>query len=150
MKDPLHLLLVEDDSIDVRAMQRALNDQAERYRLSVATDGRYALDLLKAPPEASPSPPSVVLLDLNLPRMNGLEFLAQARQDPSLSGIPVFVLTTSNNSRERKEAYRLGVSAYILKDRLAGDYSRLLKLLDAYTDLACVDDRSPGREFPMR
>jgi CheY-like chemotaxis protein len=150
MNEPMHLLLVEDDSIDVRAMQRALAGLSERYRLSVATDGRYALDLLKAPPEASPSPPSVVLLDLNLPRMGGLEFLGHMRQDPALSGIPVFVLTTSNNSRERREAYRLGVSAYILKDRLAGDYSRLLKLLDAYLDLACVDDRSPGRDFPMR
>jgi CheY-like chemotaxis protein len=82
--------------------------------------------------------------------MGGLEFLAHMREDPALCGIPVFVLTTSNNSRERREAYRLGVSAYILKDRLAGDYGRLLKLLDAYSDLACVDDRSPGREFPMR
>ncbi len=58
------------------------------------------------------------------------------------------MLTTSNNGRERREAYRLGVSAYILKDRLAGDYGRLLKLLDAYTDLACVDDCSPGRDLP--
>ena len=150
MNDVLHLLLVEDDSIDVRAMQRALAGQEQRYKLSVATDGRYALDLLQAPPDPAQDPPSVVLLDLNLPRMGGLEFLAHLRQDPQLCGMPVFVLTTSNNARERREAYRLGICAYILKDRLATDYSRLLKLLDAYLDLACVDDRGPGRDFIVR
>jgi CheY-like chemotaxis protein len=149
MTEPLHLLLVEDDSIDVRAMQRALAGLEQRYKLSVATDGRYALDLLQKP-DPTQDPPSVVLLDLNLPRMGGLDFLAHLRQDPQLCGLPVFVLTTSNNARERREAYRLGISAYILKDRLAADYSRLLKMLDVYLDLACVDDRGPGRDFIVR
>ncbi len=68
-----------DDSIDVRAMQRALAGREARYHLSVASDGRYALDLLEAAPDAAAGPPSLVLLDLNLPRMGGLEFLAQLR-----------------------------------------------------------------------
>ncbi len=146
----MHLLLVEDDSIDVRAMQRALVGQEDRYQLDIASDGRYALGLLDGSTGPRLDQPCVVLLDLNLPRMGGLEFLKHLRQDPALAGTPVFVLTTSNNSRERREAYRLGVSAYILKDRLAGDYSRLLRPLDAYTDLACVDDDGPDGDFSLR
>ena len=88
-----HILLVEDDTLDVMIFKRALKRAGFAHTLHLAQDGQEALGLLKS--DALPQPPDVILMDLNMPRMGGLECLAQIRGDEALSHLSVFIFTTS-------------------------------------------------------
>lgn len=115
-RDPerlLNILLVEDDEVDVMNVQRAFRKNRCGNPLYVAGDGVEALEMLKG--DDVPSERLLILLDLNMPRMNGIEFLAHLREDTSLRSIPVVVLTTSNEERDRVDAYRFNVAGYIVK-----------------------------------
>ncbi len=109
----LNILLVDDDDLDVMNVQRAFRKNNIRHPLFLAHDGVEALEKLRdgsVPPERR-----VVLLDLNMPRMSGIEFLREIRADANLRLTTVVVLTTSSEDRDRVEAYNLNVSGYILK-----------------------------------
>jgi CheY-like chemotaxis protein len=110
----LHILLVDDDEVDVMNVQRAFKRNNIINPLYVASNGLEALDLLRGP-AAIPGPRRLILLDLNMPKMNGLEFLRAIREDPALRPLTVVVLTTSDDERDRIEAYNLNVAGYILK-----------------------------------
>jgi CheY-like chemotaxis protein len=110
----LHILLVDDDEVDVMNVQRAFKKNNIVNPLYVARDGVEALEMLRAQ-GAVPRERRLVLLDLNMPRMNGLELLRALREDPALRGITVVVLTTSDDDRDKVEAYNLNVAGYILK-----------------------------------
>jgi len=112
----LHILLVDDDEVDVMNVQRSFKKNNIRNPLYVATNGLEALALLRGQgAEAIPGPRRLILLDLNMPKMNGLEFLRAIREDPALRPLTVVVLTTSDDERDRVEAYNLNVAGYILK-----------------------------------
>lgn len=112
----IHILLVDDDEIDVMNVRRAFKRNNIANPLYVARNGIEALEMLRdTGPQAIPRERRLVLLDLNMPRMNGLEFLRDLRQDPALRHITVVVLTTSDDERDRVEAYELNVAGYILK-----------------------------------
>jgi CheY-like chemotaxis protein len=112
----LHILLVDDDEVDVMNVQRAFKKNNIVNPLYVAGDGLEALALLRGEGAvAVPNQRRLVLLDLNMPRMNGLEFLRAVREDPELRNITVVVLTTSDDDRDKVEAYNLNVAGYILK-----------------------------------
>jgi CheY-like chemotaxis protein len=112
----LHILLVDDDEVDVMNVQRAFKKNNIVNPLYVAGDGLEALALLRGDGGvAVPNQRRLVLLDLNMPRMNGLEFLRAVREDPELRNITVVVLTTSDDDRDKVEAYNLNVAGYILK-----------------------------------
>lgn len=112
----IQILLVDDDEIDVMNVRRAFKRNNIANPLHVARNGIEALEMLRATgPNAIPRERRLVLLDLNMPRMNGLEFLRDLRQDPDLRHITVVVLTTSDDERDRIEAYELNVAGYILK-----------------------------------
>ena len=112
----LHILLVDDDEVDVMNVQRAFKRNNIVNPLYVATNGLEALDMLRGKGvEAIPGPRRLILLDLNMPRMNGLEFLRALREDPELRPLTVVVLTTSDDERDRIEAYNLNVAGYMLK-----------------------------------
>ena len=100
------ILLVEDDAVDVMNVQRAFKKNNIKNPLAVAGNGLEALCMLRGEEGfAKISPrPQIILLDLNMPKMNGLEFLKELRQDPELRSISVFVMTTSNDDRDRIEA----------------------------------------------
>ena len=104
---PLNVLLVEDDEIDVENVRRAFRKHNITHPLWVAGNGIEALQMLRTGVVSAPR--RLILLDLNLPRMNGLEFLRALRKDPTLAGLPVVVLTTSNDERDKVEAYHLNV-----------------------------------------
>ena len=111
------VLLVEDDLFDTMTAQKTFAKFNVPHQLHTAFNGEEALDMLlgrSGTPPISPRP-EVILLDLNMPRMNGLEFLAEIRTVPELSDIPVFITTTSDMDRERAAAAELAVSGYILK-----------------------------------
>ena len=112
----LHILLVDDDEVDVMNVQRAFKKNNIINPLYVANNGLEALALLRGHGTAAiPGPRRLILLELNMPKMNGLEFLRAIRDDPELRPLTVVVLTTSDDERDRIEAYNLNVAGYILK-----------------------------------
>jgi CheY-like chemotaxis protein len=114
--NPIEILLVEDNPGDVRLTREALREGKVHNRLHVVQDGVEAMKFLRgeAPYEDAPRP-DVILLDLNLPRKNGREVLAEVKSDPDLMRIPVVVLTTSDDERDVLHAYEYHANCYITK-----------------------------------
>jgi two-component system response regulator len=112
--DPLEILLVEDDPDDLELTLHALRSNGVANRIDVARDGVEALDRLLGEGSAVP-PPRVVLLDLKLPKVGGLEVLRRIKAEPRTRTIPVVVLTSSKEDRDLVESYRLGVNSYVRK-----------------------------------
>jgi chemotaxis family two-component system response regulator Rcp1 len=113
---PIELLLVEDNPGDVRLTQEALRDAPVHHNFHVARDGAEALAFLRGEPPHHDHPrPDLVLLDLNLPKMNGREVLAAMKRDSALCHIPVVILTTSQADKDICESYQLGANAYVTK-----------------------------------
>lgn len=131
----LNILLVEDDEVDVMTVQRAFKKGQIDNPLYLAGNGLEALELLRdSPGHPSPIPPErrLILLDLNMPKMNGIEFLHQLRADALLKHIPVVVLTTSSEERDRVQAYDLNVAGYILKPVTFSTFVDLMVTLNKY------------------
>lgn len=127
------VLLVEDDSIDVMNVQRAFSKNNISYPLHVAHNGIEALNLLRAT-NGKPrmALPKIVLLDINMPRMNGIEFLTEIRKDPELKSLTVFILTTSNDEQDKFEAFNLNVAGYILKPLSFEKFVNAISILNNY------------------
>jgi CheY-like chemotaxis protein len=127
----LHILLVEDDDVDAEIVQRAL--QGMKHTLWIARDGIEALQVLRGEAGHSPMPrPYLILLDLNLPRMNGIEFLQVLRRDPVLKDSTVIVLTTSDHKRDRTAAANAQVAGYFLKSHITDDLGQVITQLHLY------------------
>ena len=134
-EDPkmLHILLVDDDDVDVMNVQRAFKRNNILNPLYVASDGLEALKLLRGEGGTKiPSERRLILLDLNMPRMNGLEFLRELREDPDLRALTVVVLTTSSDERDKIEAYNLNVAGYILKPVTFAAFVEAMSALNKY------------------
>ena len=129
----INILLVDDDEVDVLNVRRAFARGRITNALWVAGDGIEALRMLRG--GEVPAARRLILLDINMPRMNGIEFLRALRQDPALQAIPVVVLTTSNDDRDRIEAYRLNVAGYLLKPVTFVAFIELMWALDRYWTL---------------
>jgi CheY-like chemotaxis protein len=126
----LNILLVEDDDVDVMNVRRAFQRAHVSNPLHVAGNGLEALEMLRG--DAIPSARRLVLLDLNMPRMNGIEFLRAIRADAELRSLPVVVLTTSNDERDKVDAYNLNVAGYLLKPVTFTDFVDLMAALNKY------------------
>jgi CheY-like chemotaxis protein len=126
----LNILLVEDDDVDVMNVRRAFQRAHVSNPLHVASNGLEALDMLRG--DTIPLDRRLVLLDLNMPRMNGIEFLRAVRADASLRSLPVVVLTTSNDERDKVDAYNLNVAGYLLKPVTFADFVDLMAALNKY------------------
>jgi CheY-like chemotaxis protein len=129
----LNILLVDDDEIDVMTVKRAFARGNVTNQLFIATDGIEALQMLRS--DNIPSARRLVLLDLNMPRMNGIELLREIRSDPALQSITVVVLTTSNEDRDRVEAYQLNVAGYLLKPVTFHAFAEVMTTLNKYWTL---------------
>ena len=124
------ILLVEDDELDVISVQRTLKKLEAGYELYTAYNGKEALNLLSG---ANPTVlPDVILLDLNMPKMNGIEFLKIMRKDERLRDIKVFVITTSAETVDRDVAEQLGISGYIIKPLNYKDNTKRPDSMDAF------------------
>lgn len=108
----VNILLVEDDEVDVMNVRRAFSKNNIKNELFVAGNGVEALDMLRT---AIVPLPRIIILDINMPKMNGIEFLKNLRDDDTLKNISVFVMTTSNEDSDKINAYNLNVAGYILK-----------------------------------
>jgi CheY-like chemotaxis protein len=126
----LNILLVDDDEVDVMNVRRAFAKAHITNPLFVAHDGVEALERLRA--NELPCERRLVLLDLNMPRMNGIEFLRALRADPALHGTPVVVLTTSDDERDKVDAYDLNVAGYLLKPVTFASFVEIMAALNKY------------------
>ena len=126
----VNILLVEDDDIDVLNVRRAFAKHNIANPLFVAGNGVEGLEMLRN--GAVPRSRRIILLDLNMPMMNGIEFLRALRADPELRLTPVVVLTTSNDERDRTEAYDLNVAGYILKPVTFMNFGEVMAALNRY------------------
>ena len=126
------ILLVEDDELDVISVQRSLKRLELDYKLYTAYNGVEALAMLRDGNEESlASLPDMILLDLNMPKMNGIEFLKELRMDPKLKDIKVFIMTTSGEEYDRSITTELGVSGYIIKP-LNSDNTKNISSMDNF------------------
>ncbi len=131
MNDKLfNILLVEDDELDVKNIRRAFKKGNITNPLYVAGNGLEALEMLRG--TEMPRTRRLVLLDLNMPRMNGIEFLRELRADPELTATPVVVLTTSDAERDKVEAYNLHVAGYLLKPVTFANFCETMASLNKY------------------
>jgi len=133
MSQQLNILLVEDDEVDVMNVKRAFTKHNITNPLFVAGDGIEALEMLRS--NDVPQGRRIVLLDLNMPRMNGIEFLREVRNDPKLAATPIVVLTTSNDDRDKVDAYKLNVAGYLLKPVTFTSFCDLMVALNKYWSL---------------
>jgi len=124
------ILLVEDDRVDIMTVQRALKKIYISNPLYVARTGIEALSMLRGDgyPRIEPTP-SLILLDLNLPKMGGIEFLKELRSDPALKTLQVIVLTSSNEPSDRAAAYKYEVEDYIVKPHSFDEFSNAMSLI---------------------
>ena len=111
----INILLVEDDTLDVMDARRTLDRMDILYKMQVARNGEEALALLKDIKANGSDRPDIILLDLNMPKMNGIEMLTQLRKIEDWKDIKVFIITTSEEKEDRERARTLGVSGYIVK-----------------------------------
>ena len=140
---PIEILLVEDNPGDVRLTQEALKEGKVRNHLSVVDDGAKAIEFLyNRGPYAQAPRPDLILLDLNLPKKDGREVLAEIKADPALRSIPVVVLTTSQADEDVVRAYDLHVNCYITKPI---DLLQFLKVVQAMEDFWLTIVRLPKR-----
>lgn len=128
----LHVLLVDDDEVDVMNVRRAFERSHLTNPVHVACDGIEALQKLR---DGTIGPRRIVLLDLNMPRMNGLEFLTALRADPELQPTCVVVLTTSNEDRDKVEAYRKNVAGYLVKPVTFANFVEMMATVNKYWTL---------------
>jgi len=126
----LKILLIEDDMIEVMKLNRAKSSLQLNHKIIEANNGEDALQLL----EQKDNLPDIILLDLNMPKINGIEFLKILKADDRLKYIPTIILTTSNNQRDLLACYKIGIAGYVLKPLKYEDYvSKIEKLLSYWS-----------------
>ncbi|WP_049629373.1 response regulator [Cellvibrio sp. pealriver] len=135
MNNPVkvNILIVDDDDVAAESVVRSLRKHAMDFPVTLARDGIEALEILRANhSELTIEKPYIVLLDLNMPRMDGFEFLQEVRQDNVLQDSIIFVLTTSDADSDKSRAYHENIAGYMVKSAVGPQFSKLASLLDNY------------------
>jgi len=135
------MLLIEDDEVDVLSIERALSQIRVHFPVENKRNGEEALDWLRSPAAVRPF---LILLDVNMPRMNGHEFLAELRKDPSLRSIPVIVFTTSMLESDRARMYDAGISGFMVKPTRTDDFAQMFRALAEFWGLNSPPPYSRG------
>tara|TARA_R110002073_G_scaffold165063_11_gene321511 strand:+ start:5264 stop:5743 length:480 start_codon:yes stop_codon:yes gene_type:complete len=137
------LLLVEDDDVDAMSIERGFRKQRIANDIVRARDGIEALDLLR---DDAVETPYIILLDLQMPRMNGLEFLEQLRNDPVLFNSVVFVLTTSPAEEDITASYRKYIAGYFVKDGAGDGFLNVVEMLQGYWKIVHLPSMEDSKE----
>ncbi len=124
----LNILLIEDDMIEVMKLNRTIAKLELPHKITEANNGEEALNILTKKEEL----PDIILLDLNMPKLNGIEFLNILKNDEVLKYIPTIILTTSNNQKDLLECYKIGIAGYVLKPLKYEDYVSKIEKIMAY------------------
>ena len=127
------ILLIEDDNVDVMTVERVFRDLKIANQLVSTSNGEQALEYLRTNGNKKPC---VILLDLNMPKMNGTEFLKIVKTDESLKKIPVVVLTTSRQQRDVVESFKLGAAGYMVKSVDYGKFVETIRTINLYWTLS--------------
>ncbi len=128
MENSLNILLIEDDMIEIMKFNRTVSSLKLNHKIVEANNGEDALKIL----EEKGILPDIILLDLNMPKISGLEFLSILKSNEALKHIPTIILTTSNNKKDLMECYRIGIAGYVLKPLKYEDYVSKIERLLAY------------------
>lgn len=128
-------MLVEDDDVDAMAIERSFTKARVGNPIVRASNGLEALALLR---DNKITLPYIILLDLNMPRMNGLEFLTELRNDPTISDSIVFVLTTSDKDEDIVSSYKKNVAGYFVKNEAGSGFSNVVAMLEGYWKIALL------------
>lgn len=155
MNGVIHVLLVEDDAGDVELTREALNDSKLALELHVVEDGEKALQFLRHDPPYKDAPQvDLVLLDLNLPRVDGREVLRTMKSDDALKSVPVVVVTTSDAESDILRSYHLGANCYVTKPVGLDQFVHVVKSIEAFwltvvkLPSRCASPGPPGRPWP--
>jgi CheY-like chemotaxis protein len=132
MTRKIDLLVIDDDDVTGEMVMRALRGAATDFNIIEARDGLEGLEILRGHHGPKVRRPYLILLDLNMPRMNGFEFLEEVRRDPDLSPSVIFILTTSDSDRDLLRAYDEHVAGYMVKSSIGPQFARLSALLGDY------------------
>lgn len=144
MRNLKPILLVEDGLVDTMITQRAFKELKIPNQLLATGNGEEALAYLK---DENTEKPCLVLLDLNMPRMNGIEFLEIIKQDDNLKKIPVIILTTSNEKKDKIESFRLSVAGYMVKPIEYKQFVEMIKTIDVYWTTSELPEDSKGHRI---
>ena len=128
MSKTLKVLLIEDDTIEVMKLNRAMTSLNLKHQIIEANSGEDALHIL----QKKEILPDIILLDFNMPKVNGIEFLSILKSDDTLKYIPTIILTTSNNQKDLLECYKIGVAGYVLKPLKYEEYVSKIETLLTY------------------
>lgn len=129
------IFVVEDDDVDFRLLMRSFEQRKIANVVVRAIDG---LDALEKIASGEVQKPFIVLLDLNMPRMNGREFLTELRKDPVYKDTVVFLVTTSNDDRDIRESFSQHVAGYFLKDNVAGSLDKIVEVINGYWQIVVL------------
>ena len=132
MNEQKTILVVEDDEVDVMTIKRAMKEIHVTNPVEVRWNGEEALEYLQGEKDL----PGIILLDLNMPRMNGMEFLQHVRSDERLKRIPVIVLTTSREEQDRFSSFNLGVAGYMIKPVDYLQFVEVIRAINLYWTLS--------------
>ncbi|NKI99080.1 response regulator [Novosphingobium sp. SG707] len=132
MTEIVNILVVDDDDVAAETVRRSLSKVGGHFHVVEAGDGQEGLDILRGRSDKRLHRPYITLLDLNMPRMNGFEFLEAVRGDPTLASSVIFVLSTSDSDADRTRAYKDQVAGYMLKSAIGPQMVRLTALLHDY------------------
>lgn len=135
-----NILLVEDDEVDIMNVQRAFKKNNIGNPLFIARNGLEALELLRRKKDTKAPVIRIILLDINMPKMGGIEFLSELRKDLNLKSISVFVMTTSSEDSDKISAYNLNVAGYILKPLSFESFTDAVAILNHYWHLCELPD----------
>ena len=133
MRSKKPILLVEDDKVDAMTVKRSLREIHVTNHIDFAGNGEEALQFLRV---SQHDRPCIILLDLNMPKMNGIEFLQIIKRDPELKKIPVVVLTTSKNEQDKIESFNLGVAGYMIKPVGYQQFVEVIRTINLYWTLS--------------
>ena len=128
LKKNLNILLIEDNIIEVMKMDRTISLLNLKHKITKATTADEAFEILKQ----SERFPDIILLDLNMPKINGIEFLSTLKSNDTLKHIPTIILTTSDNENDLNKCYKIGISGYILKPLKYEDYVKKIEIVLSY------------------
>lgn len=128
LKKKLNVLLIEDNIIEVMKMDRTISLLKLKHKITKAKTADEAFEILKQ----KESFPDIILLDLNMPKISGIEFLSILKNDDALKHIPTIILTTSDNEKDLNKCYKIGVSGYILKPLKYEDYVKKIEIVLSY------------------
>lgn len=133
MTETISILVIDDDELTAELVERSLRDCTFRHRIIEARDGQEGLDVLLGRSGTKITRPYLVLLDLNMPRMNGFEFLEAVRAHPRIADSVIFVVTTSDSDSDRTRAYQEQIAGFMNKASVGPQFAHLARLLHDYS-----------------